>query len=162
MKKVNLLLITLILIFSACKDRDDFFTLSNDKVIKKFFLRGDGIWNIDEVKFWIIFENDGTVVDEVTRVNAGYFKFNSAEKMDIQFVNDTLDAKYLWLGSKKDYGWNYLDGDFEWTDAMALGQVLTIDKKNMIIFFPVSLNTYTTSYINPNKSVELQFKLSKK
>lgn len=162
MKKITLLFICTITLISACRDKDDFFTMSDKNVVKKFFMRGDGEWNINEAKFWIINPSNGAILDEVTCPNAGYFRFNSATKMDIQFVGDTLDAKYLRLVSQLSYTWSYLAGSFDWPDAKALGQVVTIDKKNMILFFPSSLNIFTTTDISLWQNVELQFKLSKK
>ncbi|MDP2385555.1 MAG: hypothetical protein Q8M29_04235 [Bacteroidota bacterium] len=162
MKKNITTVVCMAVLFFACKDRDDFMSYSDEKVIKKYFMRGDGDWNIDEMKVWVIDEsNNGNVLAEVTRTNIGHVKFKSTDKMDWVYTKDTVDVQYATLPSLTDCYWSYLGGHFEWNEHN-LGNTVTIDKKNMVLFFPAHLNLYSTSKLIFGKGMEFQFKLSKK
>ncbi len=166
MKKIGLILICIAALLSDCKDRDDFLGYSSEKVVKKYFLRGDGVWNIDEMKVWIHNQQFQTFIAEYTRKDLGTIEFKKDELFDINYTRDTVDFPYVTFYSAKNHYWTYLGGHFEWEtpthDPVALGHTVTIDKKDMLLFFPANLSLITTSKLIYGRDVEFQFKLSKR
>ncbi|MBK6832878.1 MAG: hypothetical protein IPG89_00840 [Bacteroidetes bacterium] len=166
MKKLILVFLIISAFLNSCKDRDDFMALSSKKVVKKYFLRGDGVWNIDEMRVWIYNEQFETIIYDVARENVGEITFKKDNLFDVVFEKDTIDFHYLTFESTKGHSWEYLAGDIEWRntndDLVAFGHTITIDKKNMVLMFPSNKNTFITTKVLFWKNVEFQLKLSKK
>jgi hypothetical protein len=166
MKKLILVFVIASAFLNSCKDRDDFMAYSSEKVVKKYFLRGDGVWNIDEMRVWVHNQQFKTIIYDETRTNVGTFEFKKDNLFNINYTKDTIDFDYIRFGSVKDHKWEYLAGDFDWqtptSNLVAFGHVITIDKKNMTLFFPYALNGFLTTKLIVNRDVEFEFKLSKK
>lgn len=166
MKKLIFVFLILSAFLTSCKDRDDFMAYSSEKVVKKYFLRGDGVWNIDEMRVCVYNDQFKTIIYDETRKDIGTVEFKKDDVFDIKFAKDTVDFQYITFGSVKGDNWSYIGGDLEWRtpklDFIAMSHVISVDKKKMILFFPYNLNTFLTHKLVVGRDVEFQLKLSKK
>jgi len=161
MKKITYLIMLSALWLHSCVDHDDIFTyMPSEKVAKKIIAKGNGKWNIDEIKLWVLDLNNKDFIYETERTNAGTITFSSLEKMDIHYSNDTIDGYYFVLASITDMEWDYLGGSIEC--GYGLIKVLSADKKKMTLFCPASLSYLETHKHLLYRSIEFQMKLTKK
>ena len=162
MKSRNLLIICSFLlnlgIITGCAKTENFTALSSKKISKKII---PGTWNIEQLDLWIIDEEyTQTVIDHFTFANPGNFEFFEGGGCKFNLNGGSLDATYLTLHSTNSWKWEYLAGSFSLDDHFN-GNVLYLDKTDMTLHFPWSLNLFTTDKIIYGKSVEFRFKLKK-
>ncbi|MBU0489868.1 MAG: hypothetical protein KKA07_15850 [Bacteroidetes bacterium] len=161
MKKIVFSLFLSGLMVSSCTDHDDFFTITlSENVVKKIFLKGDGLWNIDEMKFSVVDLDGNTIMFDTSFVAPGSIQFSSAEKMNINYNNDGIDGKFFTLRSDNDCDWEYLGGDIEFN--YGVGIVSSLNKDNMLILVPANMSKIETNRLILYRNVECQIKLSKK
>jgi hypothetical protein len=162
MKIRNLILFFSLAIVSftitGCVKSENFFTYGNKKVTKKII---PGTWDMEQVEIWIV-DNDisHSVLASMSFNNVGNFEFKDGGECHFNLNGGSLDASYLTLYSAVDWKWEYLDGSFGLNENFN-GNVMYLDKKEIMLYFPWSLNLYLTDKIVAGKSVEFRFKLKK-
>lgn len=145
-------------IISGCAKSENFFAYGSDKMNKKII---PGTWDIVALEIWIIDEaQTNSVLDSYVFNNAGTFEFMEGGECHFNLNGGSLDATYLTLYSSDTWEWEYLSGSFSFGEHFS-GNVIYLDKKEMVIHMPWSLNLYSTSRVIVGKSVEFRFKLKK-
>jgi hypothetical protein len=162
MKSRNLLLICFLILFigsfTGCVKSENFFAYSDDKINKKII---PGTWDIEQLDAWIVDEDyTDSVLHYVSFSDPGNFEFMDGGECHFNLNGGSLDLTYLTLYSTDAWQWEYLAGSISLEEHFN-GNVMYLDKKEMTLHFPWSLNLFSTDRIIIGKSVEFRFKLKK-
>lgn len=157
-----IILISLILSIGAiagCAKSENFFAYGDKKINKKII---PGTWDITQLEIWIIDDaSTNSVLESFVFNNPGNFEFKDGGECHFNLDGGSLDATYLTLYSTDSWKWEYLAGSFALQEHFN-GNVMYLDKKEMTIHFPWSLNLFTTDKVVFGKGVEFRFKLNKR
>ncbi len=153
-----LLLFVTAMVIPGCRDNDDFFTMGTERTIKKQIA---GTWNIERMEVWFVDDmQSNSIVDTANFQNVGTMAFREDMTMDLSFTPEVFDAKYVYLYSLANIEWDYIAGTLTIGDPW-YGNVMYLDKKEMKVLMPWTLNSFLTDHGYINLSVEFRFTLKK-
>ncbi|HLP13237.1 MAG TPA: hypothetical protein VK177_14975 [Flavobacteriales bacterium] len=143
---------------TGCVKSENFFAYGAKKINEKII---PGTWDIEQLEIWIIddYQSQSALANMVFS-DVGNFEFKAGGACHFNLNGGELDATYLTLYSSDEWKWEYLSGSFSLGEHFN-GNVMYLDKKEMMLHFPWTLNLWTTDKVIMGKSVEFRFKLNK-